>query len=359
MITDNTIQKVFDAAQLEEVIGEYIDLRKSGNNLQGLSPFNNEKTPSFMVSPAKQIWKDFSSGKGGNSAVGFLMEYKNLTYPEAIVQLANKYSIEVEFDNQPEQSEEQKTLEQRCAEALHLAQNAYFKHLKLGTQDQSPALIYLTQSRKFTEDTIVEWQLGFAPEAWDTIKSILSEKDYFKEAEALGLVKTSKNNTYDFFRNRLIFPIHNHRGELVAFGGRDLSGKDGTAKYLNSPESKLYVKKKVLFGLNRAIQSIKKEGYVYLTEGYTDVIAMHQAGLTNTVATCGTSLSQEHILLLKRSTQHVVLLRDGDDAGLAAATRDTKLLLEHEFRIEVCNLPKGEDPDSLCRKMNNENFIEN
>jgi DNA primase len=359
MITDDTIQKVFDAAQLEQVIGEYIELRISGSNLKGLSPFNSEKTPSFMVSPSKQIWKCFSSGKGGNSAVGFLMEYQNLTYPEAIMQLANKYSIEVVFDNQPEQSEEQKNLEQRCAQALHFAQNAYLKHLKLGTQDQSPALIYLNQTRKFTEDTIIKWQLGFAPDVWGTIERTLSDKGYFKEGEALGLIKTSKNKTNDFFWNRLIFPIHNHRGELVAFGGRDLSGKDGTAKYLNSPESKLYIKRKVLFGLNRALQSIKKEGFVYLTEGYTDVISMHQAGLPNTVATCGTSLSQEHIILLKRCTKHVVLLRDGDDAGLAAAARDTKLLLKHDFRIEICNLPKGEDPDSICREMNIENLIKN
>lgn len=353
MIKESSIQKIFEVAQVQEVIGDFVELKKSGSTLKGLSPFSSEKTPSFMVSPSKQIWKCFSSGKGGGSAISFLQEHQNMTFPEAIEYLAKRYSIDLEFEESKEKSEEEKDFKKRCEKVLRFALNTYSKAIGLGNDNPPEALKYLTEKRGFSEETIMEWQLGFAPDRWDTLKATLIEKGYYKEANHLGLVRTKGEHNYDFFKNRIIFPIHSHRGELIGFGGRDLSGQKEAAKYLNSPESDFYQKTKVLYGLDRAIQAIKKAGKAYLTEGYTDVIAMHQANLKNTVATCGTSLTVDHAQLLSRFTNHVVLLRDGDAAGKKAAARDTQNLMKKGFKVEVCILPEGEDPDSICKSMNN------
>jgi DNA primase len=357
MISQACIQKILETALVEEVIGDDLELKKAGSNYSALSPFSNEKSPSFMVSPAKQIWKCFSSGKGGNNAAGFLMEYKNMTYPEALKTLADRYNIELEFEDIPEKSDEKKEFESRCEKVLQYANNSFMKFLAMGAEDKIPALKYLTVTRGLSEETLIEWQIGFAPDAWQSLTQNFIDKGYYAEAEHLGLTKSSKGNNYDFYRNRIIFPIHDHTAKLVGFGGRALD-PDEKAKYMNSKESDFYSKMTILYGLHRAIKAIKDEGKVYLTEGYTDVIAMHQAGIKNTVATCGTSLTVEHARLLSRFTNHVVLLRDGDEAGQKAAARDLNNLMKKGFRVEVCTLPAGEDPDSLCRKMTSEELVE-
>lgn len=359
MISEQSIQRVREQSLVEEVIADFVELKRSGATFKGLSPFVTEKSPSFMVSPAKQIWKCFSSGKGGAGAISFLMEYKSFSYPEAIEFLAQRYNISLEYEKGKEESEEQKTFKEKCEKVLRYAAGTYKKKLAVGAEDLSPALRYLTVNRGLSEDTILEWELGYAPDAWDTLKQAIIDKGYYTEAEHLGLLKTSKGHTYDFYRNRIIFPIHNHAGYLVAFGSRKFAEDDESAKYLNSKSSDFYDKSRILYGLNHAAEAIKKKQLVYLTEGYMDVIAMHQAGLKNTVATCGTALTEQHVRLLKRYTNHVVIIRDADPAGLRAAMRDTELLLAQEFRVEVCSLPEGEDPDSLCRKIAAEHAVEN
>lgn len=246
--------------------------------------------------------------------------------------------------------------EQRCRKVLAFAERTFQKALALGAEDLSPAMKYLTVNRGFSEETIIEWGIGYAPDAWDTLKKHFIDKGYFKEAEHLGLIKTSKGNNYDAFRNRIMFPIHDHRKQLVGFGGRDFSG-ESKAKYLNSDDSTLYKKQFVLYGLDKAMEAIRAEKLAYLTEGYTDVIAMHQAGLNNTVASCGTALTEFQCKLLKRYCNHVVIMRDGDPAGQKAAERDVQLLLNFGFKVDICQLPENEDPDSLCRKMTAEELV--
>lgn len=359
MISEESIQRVREQALVEEVIADFVELKRSGATFKGLSPFVTEKTPSFMVSPAKQIWKCFSSGKGGAGAISFMMDYKGMTYPEAIGFLAERYNVQLDYEKGKEQSEEEKSFKERCEKVLRFAAGTYKKKLAVGAEDLSPALKYLTVNRGLSEDAIIEWELGYAPDAWDTLKQSIIDKGFYTEAEHLGLVKTSKGHTYDFFRNRIVFPIHNHAGYLVGFGSRKFAEDDETAKYLNSKASDFYDKSKVLYGLHQASEAIRKKGLAYLTEGYMDVIAMHQADLKNTVATCGTALTPQHVKLLKRYTNHVVIIRDADPAGLRAAMRDVELLLQEDFRVEVCSLPDGEDPDSLCRKMTQESLAEN
>ena len=357
-IKESSIQKVFDQALVEEVIGKHLELKKAGSNYKALSPFTQENSPSFMVSPAKQIWKCFSTGKGGSSAVSFLREYKNLSYPEAIKELADQYNIQLEFEESKEQSEEERSFQERCDKALTAACNIYKKQLGMGGDLESKPLNYLKVNRGYSEETIIEWEIGYAPDAWDTVKEPLITDGLFNEAKHLGLIRENESGKrYDFFRSRIMFPIHNERGELKGFGGRILSKEAKPKdKYFNSPESDIYNKSAILYGLHLAKQSIRKNGKAYLVEGYTDVISMHQAGIKNTVATCGTSLTDEHVKLLKRFTKHVVILRDGDVAGRNAANRDLMMLLKAGMRSEICILPKGEDPDSICKRLSNQSL---
>ena len=345
MISKRTIEEVFDTARVEEVIGDFVQLKKSGSNFKGLSPFTEEKTPSFMVSPAKQIWKDFSSGKGG-TAVTFLMEHEQYTYPEAIKFIANKYGIEIE--------ETQKTPEQKLQddekESLFLVSNYakdYFKKSLLSEEGKSIGLSYLKE-RNFDQKMIDRFEIGYSPEKINDFSDAAVNAGYkinFLEKTGLTIVKEDKQ--IDRFRSRIIFPIKSMSGRVLGFGGRILdNSKKNIAKYINSPESLIYQKSKVLYGIFEGKQSIVKNDNCYLVEGYTDVIKMHQSGITNVVSSSGTALTENQIRLISRLTKNITVLFDGDAAGSRAALRGIDLILAQDMNVQVCNLPNGEDPDS-------------
>lgn len=349
MIAKHTIDQVYEASRVEEVIGDFVQLKKSGSNFKGLSPFSDERTPSFMVSPVKQIWKDFSSGKGGN-AVAFLMEHEHFTYPEAIKYLAKKYGIEVE---ETEQTDEQKQLADE-RESLYLVSEfakEYFHKTLLQTEQGKAIGLSYFKERGFTPDTIKKFDLGYSPDTWDAFTSEALRKGYkleFLEKTGLTVVKDEKQ--FDRFRGRVIFPIQSLSGRVLGFGGRILGNDKKTAKYLNSPESDIYHKSKVLYGIYYAKQAIAKEDNCYLVEGYTDVIQMHQLGIENVVASSGTALTPEQIRLINRLTPNITVLFDGDDAGQRASLRGVDLILEQGMNVRVCSFPRGEDPDSFSRK---------
>lgn len=356
MISKETIDKVFETARVEEVIGDFVVLKKSGSNFKGLSPFSDERTPSFMVSPVKQIWKDFSSGKGGNS-VAFLMEHEHFTYPEAIKYLAKKYNIEVE---ETEQSDEQKE-KANARESLYLvseyARDYYHNTLLNSEQGKAIGGTYFKE-RGFTAETIKKFELGYNIDEWDAFTSEALRKGYkleFLEKTGLTIVKEEKQ--FDRFKGRVMFPIHSMSGRVLGFGGRILTNTKKAAKYLNSPESEIYYKSKVLYGIYYAKKSIAKEDNCYLVEGYTDVIQMYQSGIENVVSSSGTALTPEQIRLVNRLTKNITVLFDGDAAGQRAAIRGIDLILEQGMNVKVCSFPEGEDPDSFSRKHNKEEII--
>lgn len=349
MISKNTIDQVFETARVEEVIGDFVQLKKSGSNFKGLSPFTEERTPSFMVSPVKQIWKDFSSGKGGN-AVAFLMEHEHYTYPEAIKYLAKKYGIEVE---ETEQTNEQKELADE-RESLYLVSEfakEYF-HTTLSKSEAGKAIgATYFKERGFTEETIKKFELGYSPDEWDAFTSTALKKGYkleFLEKTGLTIVKAEKQ--FDRFKGRVMFPIFSLSGRTLGFGGRILTSDKKAAKYLNSPESDIYHKSKVLYGIYHAKQTIAKEDNCYLVEGYTDVIQLYQRGIQNVVSSSGTALTSEQIRLINRLTQNITLLFDGDAAGLRASLRGVDLILEQGMNVRICTFPEGEDPDSFAKE---------
>ena len=362
MISKSTIDKVFESSRVEEVIGDFVQLKKSGSNFKGLSPFSEERTPSFMVSPVKQIWKDFSSGKGG-TAITFLMEHEHFTYPEAIKYLANKYNIEVE---ETEQTNEQK-LESDEMESLYLVSdyaNKFFqKTLKKTDEGKSIGLSYFKE-RGFTEDTINRFQLGYCKDEWTSFTDQAIKDSYkieFLEKSGLTIVKEDKK--FDRFKGRVIFPILSMSGRVLGFGGRTLKTSKSTAKYLNSPESKIYYKSKVLYGLFHAKQEIAKQDNCFLVEGYTDVMRMYERGIRNVVSSSGTALSSDQIRLINRLTNNITVVFDGDSAGINAAFRGIDIILEQGMNVKICNLPEGEDPDSFAKDKNAEElssyFLEN
>ena len=351
MISKSTIDKVFESSRVEEVIGDFVQLKKSGSNFKGLSPFSEERTPSFMVSPVKQIWKDFSSGKGG-TAITFLMEHEHFTYPEAIKYLANKYNIEVE---ETEQTNEQK-LESDEMESLYLVSdyaNKFFqKTLKKTDEGKSIGLSYFKE-RGFTEDTINRFQLGYCKDEWTSFTDQAIKDSYkieFLEKSGLTIVKEDKK--FDRFKGRVIFPILSMSGRVLGFGGRTLKTSKSTAKYLNSPESKIYYKSKVLYGLFHAKQEIAKQDNCFLVEGYTDVMRMYERGIRNVVSSSGTALSSDQIRLINRLTNNITVVFDGDSAGINAAFRGIDIILEQGMNVKICNLPEGEDPDSFAKDKN-------
>lgn len=358
MITQATIDTVFETARVEEVIGDFVQLKRAGSNFKGLSPFSSERSPSFMVSPVKQIWKDFSSGKGGNS-VAFLMEHEHFTYPEAIRYLAKKYNIEIE---ETEQSDEQKaTVDFR--ESLFLVSEfaqKYFQHTLLETEEGKAIGLSYFKERGFTMETIKKFGLGYSPQTWDAFSKEALGKGYkleFLEGSGLTIVKEDKN-LLDRFRARVMFPIQSMSGRTLGFGGRILTNDKKAAKYLNSPESELYHKSKVLYGIFHAKQAIAKQNNCYLVEGYTDVIQFHQTGIENTVASSGTALTPDQIRLINRLTKNITVLFDGDAAGLRASLRGIDLILEEGMNVKVCSFPDGEDPDSFAKKYNFEQVTE-
>ena len=358
MITKDTIEKVFETARVEEVIGDFVQLKRAGSNLKGLSPFVNEKSPSFMVSPVKQIWKDFSSGKGGNS-VTFLMEHEHFTYPEAIKYLAAKYNIEVEETLQSDEDLVQANEKESMYLVSEFAQK-YFHHTLLESEEGKAIGLSYFKERGFTSETIKKFNLGYSPESWDAFTKEALGKGYkleFLDKTGLTIVKQEDGKTFDRFKGRVMFPIHSMSGRVLGFGGRILTNDKKAAKYLNSPESDIYHKSKVLYGIFQAKQAIAKLNNCYLVEGYTDVIQMNQAGIENVVSSSGTALTADQIRLVNRLTPNITVLFDGDAAGLRASIRGIDLILEAGMNVKVCSFPDGDDPDSFARKNNQEALL--
>ena len=342
--------------RVEEVIGDFVQLKRAGSNYKGLSPFSNERTPSFMVSPVKQIWKDFSSGKGGN-AIAFLMEHEHFTYPEAIRYLAKKYHIEIEENEQS--TEEKAQADER--ESLYIVSEyaqQYFQDTLFNTEAGKAIGMTYFKERGFTEETIQKFRLGFSPDEWTAFTDNALAKGYQLEfLEKTGLTIVNSDRKFDRFKGRVMFPIHSMSGRVLGFGGRILTNDKKQAKYLNSPESEIYHKSKVLYGIFFAKQAIAKADNCYLVEGYTDVIQMHQKGIENVVASSGTALTQDQIRLIHRLTPNITVLYDGDAAGLRASIRGVDLILEQGMNVKVCTFPDGDDPDSFARKTAYEDLV--
>lgn len=349
MITQETIARILDAARIEEVIGDFVYLKKAGSSYKGLSPFKQEKTPSFVVSPAKQIFKCFSTGKGGN-VFSFLMEHEQMNYPEALRYVANKYNIEIEEEKQSDEQIEAQSRRESLSVIMKFANQFFQDQLHHTDTGKSVALSYL-KKRGLTDDIIQEFGLGWCPESGDALIKAAEAKGHNPQfLEDLGLVKNYGTRRRDFYAGRVIFPISSVSGNSLAFAGRTLHKDTKAPKYINSPETELYYKSKVLYAMHQARSAVAKENLCYLTEGYTDVIAMHQAGVKNVVATSGTALTKEQAYLVKRYTNNVCLMYDGDGAGVKAALRGIDILLEEGLTVYVLNLPNDHDPDSFAKE---------
>ncbi|WP_299177965.1 DNA primase, partial [uncultured Chryseobacterium sp.] len=365
MISKQTIDKIFSTIRVEEIVGEYVQLKRAGSNYKGLSPFHDEKTPSFVVSASKQIWKDFSTGKGG-TAISFLMEIENFTYPEALRHAAKKYGIEIEED-QREFSEEAKNAqsERDLLYKIHEVANTYFQETLWDSEEGKSIGLAYFKERELKDEIIKKFQLGYSPEKKNAFTEYALEKGYSKEIlEKSGLSIFPENTPagIDRFRERVIFPIHSFSGRILGFGARILKNNVKTAKYLNSPETEIYHKSNVLYGLNQSKQAISRKNVCLLVEGYMDVISLHMSGIDNVVASSGTSLTTEQIKLIKRLTENVTILFDGDNAGIKASFRSIDMLLTEGMNIRVLLFPEGDDPDSFARKHPQEyveKFIEN
>ena len=351
MILKSTIDRIMEATDIVEVIGEFVQLKKRGANYVGLSPFANERTPSFTVSPAKGIFKDFSSGKGG-SAVTFLMELEKFTYPEALKWLAKKYSIEVEETVEtPENREEENRRESLMIVSAYAAK---FFHESLLDTDEGKAIgLSYFKERGFTTETIKKFELGYSPDQWEAFTGQAIKEGYQPEflIDSGLSVKRDNGNLYDRYRGRVMFPIHSFTGRVIAFGGRTLKSDKNVPKYVNSPESDIYHKSNVLYGLFFAKKAIREEDNCYLVEGYADVISVHQAGIENVVASSGTSLTVEQIRLIGRLTKNITILYDGDAAGIKASLRGLDMILEEGLNVKVVLFPDGHDPDSYVRSV--------
>ena len=349
LISKETIDKIMDTVRIEEVIGEFVNLKKSGQNYKGFSPFTEERNPSFFVSPAKNIFKCFSSNKGG-SVVTFLMEHEHYTYPEALRFLARKYGIEIE---EKEQSpEEKEKMDQREA-LFHV--NAYaqkfFSEQLLDTDEGKSVGLSYFKDREYNQEIIDKFGLGYSPGKWDALTEHCLSNGYKLEylvKTGLTIEKDDKKR-YDRFRARVIFPIYNLSGRVVGFGGRILTKEENKPKYVNSPESEIYNKSNVLYGLNLSKSEIIRQDKCYLVEGYTDVISMYKAGFENVVASSGTALTTDQIRLIKRFTKNITILYDGDQAGIMASFRGIDLILEQGMNVRIIMFPPDEDPDSYVR----------
>ena len=357
MIDRATVDKIMEATNIVDVVGEFVNLRKAGVNYKGLCPFHDDKTPSFMVSPARQICKCFACGEGGN-AVNFLMKHEQITYPEALRWLAKKYNIEIQEreltdDEKREQSERESmfVVNEWACQYFHEILKNDIDGIAIGKQ--------YFRSRGIRDDIIEKFQLGFALTKRDAMCNEAKRKGFQDEfLVKTGLAIQNEHGIYDRFAGRAMFPWLNVSGKVVAFGGRklDAATKGVQQKYVNSPDSEIYHKDRELYGIYQAKKAIVKEDCVYMVEGYTDVIAMHQCGLENVVANSGTALSNHQIRLLHRFTENIVLLYDGDEAGIHAAMRGTDMLLAEGMNIKVLLLPDGDDPDSFSRKHTAEQF---
>ena len=348
MISRSTIDRVFESARVEEVIGEFVQLKKAGSNFKGLSPFTDEKSPSFMVSPVKQIWKDFSTGKGGNS-VSFLMEHEHYSYPEALKWLAKKYNIEIEETEQTDEQKEQTNERESMFLVSNFAKD-YFHDLMLNTNQGKAIGLSYFKERGFTKETIKKFDLGYCLDQWDNFTKAALTKGYdLKYLASTGLTIVKENKQFDRFKGRVMFPIHSMSGRILGFGGRILTADKKAAKYLNSPESDIYHKSKILYGIYQAKKEIAKQDNCYLVEGYTDVISFNQSGIENVVASSGTALTSDQIRLVNRLTKNITVLFDGDAAGIRASIRGIDLILEQGMNVKVVQFPDGEDPDSFAK----------
>jgi len=348
LISKSTIDKVFEQSLVEEVVGEFVQLKKSGSNYKGLSPFSNEKTPSFVVSPVKQIWKDFSSGKGGN-AVAFLMEHEHFTYPEAIKYLARKYNIEIE-ETQISSLDKEKASEKESLFIVSEYAKVFFSDTLLNSKEGKTIGFSYFKERGFSDETIKKYDLGYLPDKLNYFSKEAIANGYdpvFLEKSGLSIFQNEKS--IDRFRGRVIFPIHSMSGRILGFGGRILNNQLKTAKYLNSPESLIYNKSKILYGIFYAKQDIAKLDNCFIVEGYTDVIQLHQKGIKNVVSSSGTALTLDQITLIRRLTSNVTMLFDGDKAGVNATLRGIDIILTAGLNVNVCSFPNGEDPDSYSQ----------
>ncbi len=352
MISKETIDKIFSAIRVEEIIGEYVQLKRAGSNYKGLSPFHDEKTPSFVVSPSKQIWKDFSSGKGG-TAISFLMEIENFTYPEALRHAAKKYGIEIdEIKRDLTEDEKQAQTDRDLLYKIHEVANDFFQQQLFETEAGQTIGYAYFRERELRDDIIKKFQLGYSPEQRNAFTAYALEKGYSKEIlekSGLSIFTEYSPEGVDRFRERVIFPILSFSGRVLGFGARILKSNVKAAKYLNSPETEIYHKSNVLYGLNQSKQAISKQNVCLLVEGYMDVVALHQNGIENVVASSGTALTQEQIKLIKRLTENVTILFDGDPAGIKASFRSIDMLLASEMNIRILLFPEGHDPDSFVR----------
>jgi DNA primase len=351
MIIKSTIDRIMEATDIVEVIGEFVQLKKRGANYVGLSPFANERTPSFTVSPAKGIFKDFSTGKGG-SAVTFLMELEKFSYPEALKWLAKKYGIEVEETVEaPENREEELRRESLMIVTAYAAK--FFHESLLDTDEGKSIGLSYFKERGFSNDIIKKFELGYSPDQWEAFTSSALKEGYKEQflTESGLSVKRDNGNLYDRYRGRVMFPIHNFTGRIIAFGGRTLKKDKNVPKYVNSPESDIYHKSNVLYGLYFAKKAIREDDNCYLVEGYADVLSVVQAGIENVVASSGTSLTVEQIKLISRFTKNITILYDGDAAGIKASLRGLDMILEEGLNVKVVSFPEGHDPDSYVRSV--------
>ncbi|MBN2634839.1 MAG: DNA primase, partial [Prolixibacteraceae bacterium] len=357
MIDHATIERILDSAEIVDVVSDFVTLRKRGVNLLGLCPFHNEKTPSFTVSPAKGIFKCFGCGKGGN-AVNFIMEHENLSYPEALKWLAKKYHIDIVEQEETEEEKLQKDERESLMIVSSFAQKYFTRFLWEENEGRTIGLSYFRE-RSFRDDILKKFEVGYAPDGKTPFTDAAQKEGYKIEfLEKTGLTIKRDNWLRDRFAGRVIFPIHNIAGRVIAFGGRILKEDKNTAKYLNSPESEIYHKSKVLYGIFQAKREISKTERCYLVEGYTDVLSMHQAGIENVVASSGTALTVEQIRLIKRFTPNITIIYDGDEAGIKASLRGIDLVLEEGMNVKVLLLPDGEDPDSFAKKMGATGYLD-
>lgn len=353
MIEDKVIQEIKDRLDIVEVVGDFVSLKKSGSSYKALSPFTTEKTPSFFVSPSKQIFKCFSTGKGGD-AIEFLKEVDSMTYIEAIKYLGEKYGVEI---NESESNYVVNTEKESLLIVLNKTKE-FFKENLNSSDGKSIAISYFDH-RNISKEMIEKFELGYSLDKWDSLYNHLI-KNQFEDNQIInaGLILENNNKKYDRFRNRIIFPIHNLSGKVIAFGARIIKDEKNQPKYINSPETSLYIKSKVLYGLYQSKNNIRKEDTCYLVEGYTDVISLFQIEINNVVSSSGTSLTNEQIKLISRYTKNITILFDGDKAGIDASLRGMDLILENDMNVKIVSFPEGEDPDSYSKKVGRDKFLE-
>ncbi len=348
MIPHDTISQIFDAARVEEVVADFVSLKRRGSNFTGLCPFHNERTPSFHVSPTKGIYKCFGCGKAGNS-VNFVMEHEKFTYPEALRYLAKKYNIEIQEQAETAEQVADKSAREGLMAITDFAAK-YFAGQLFNTDEGLSVGVSYFHGRSFSDETIREFQLGYSPDEWDAFSKHAVKNGFSAEMlEKSGLSINKDGKLYDRFRGRVMFPIHSQAGRVIGFGGRIMTSDKTRPKYVNSPESEIYNKSKVLYGISFAKHAIAANDMCFLVEGYTDVISMYRAGVQNVVSSSGTSLTADQIRLIKRYTPNITILYDGDPAGIKASFRGIDMILEQGMNVKVVLFPDGEDPDSFAR----------